>query len=112
MLRELILLDNPIRDRDILKNNDDIEYRSQVTKLFPTIQVLDQTPVGPKISFGLGDVAPGATPAVQRLPAPVRGNFFDSPGTEALVLEFLTRLVLFTLLIMCKAKVAQRVAAK
>ncbi|GJJ70518.1 nuclear RNA export factor [Entomortierella parvispora] len=90
MLRELILLDNPIRDQDIAKNKDDIEYRSRVTKMFPTIQVLDQIPVGPKITFGLGDVASSATPATQRLPAPVRGNFFDSPGTESLVLEFLT----------------------
>jgi nuclear RNA export factor len=91
MLRELILLDNPIRDKDIAKNKDDIEYRSRVTKQFPTILVLDQTPVGPKISFGLGDLSQGTPPTAPKLPAPVRGNFFDSPGTEALVFEFLTQ---------------------
>ncbi|KAF9970089.1 nuclear mRNA export, poly(A)+RNA binding protein, partial [Modicella reniformis] len=55
-LRELILIDNPVRDRDIVKNKDDLSYRSAVSKLFPTLQILDQVPVAPKISFGLGDI--------------------------------------------------------
>ncbi|KAG0055901.1 nuclear mRNA export, poly(A)+RNA binding protein [Gryganskiella cystojenkinii] len=89
-LRELILLDNPIRDNDIAKNKDDIEYRSKVIQKFPSIQLLDGTPVGPKISFGSGDAAKEASKGPPPLPLLVRGNFFDSPGTESLVLEFLT----------------------
>ncbi|KAF9173391.1 nuclear mRNA export, poly(A)+RNA binding protein [Mortierella sp. AD010] len=86
-LRELILLDNPIRDKDIQRNNDDLTYRSEVTKLFPSITILDQTPVAPKITFGLGDLTKNdIKPA---LPAPIKGNFFDNPATQATVLEFL-----------------------
>ncbi|KAF9985274.1 nuclear mRNA export, poly(A)+RNA binding protein [Mortierella antarctica] len=88
-LRELILLDNPLRDRDIAKNKDDLAYRSQITKMFPSLQVLDQVPVAPKISFGLGDIA-NDTVSSSTLPKPIQGNFFDSPGTQAMVLEFLT----------------------
>ncbi|KAG0040927.1 nuclear mRNA export, poly(A)+RNA binding protein [Podila clonocystis] len=84
-LREIIFLDNPLRDRDIAKHKDDISYR----RLFPSIQYLDQQPVGPKISFGLGDIVHGKSETVS-LPAPIRGNFFDSPDTQAMVLEFLT----------------------
>lgn len=89
-LRELILLDNPLRDRDIARNKDDLAYRSQITKMFPSLQVLDQLPVAPKISFGLGDIA-SDTVSSSTLPMPIKGNFFDSPGTQAMVLEFLTR---------------------
>ncbi|KAG0203698.1 nuclear mRNA export, poly(A)+RNA binding protein [Mortierella sp. GBA30] len=87
-LRELILLENPVRDRDIAKNKDDLSYRSEITKLFPSLQVLDQVPVAPKISFGL-DVK-NESVASSTLPIPIRGNFYDSPGTQAMVLEFLT----------------------
>jgi len=90
-LRELILLDNPVRDLAIQKNGDDFSYRSDITKMFPSLQVLDQTSVtAAKISFGLGDLA-----AVEKdtaaLPVPIKGNFYDSPGTQAMVHEFLTR---------------------
>ncbi|KAF9425368.1 nuclear mRNA export, poly(A)+RNA binding protein [Podila epigama] len=88
-LREIIFLDNPVRDQDIAKNKDDISYRSEITKLFPSIQYLDQQPVGPKISFGLGDLVKEDS-QTSTLPAPVRGNFFDSPSTQAMALEFLT----------------------
>ncbi|KAK3829016.1 MAG: hypothetical protein J3Q66DRAFT_275631 [Benniella sp.] len=89
-LRELILLDNPVRDRDIEKNKDDLQYRSTIATLFPALQILDQLPIAPKISFGLGDLlndAGGSGKVV--LPAPVKGNFFDNPATQTTVLEFL-----------------------
>ncbi|KAF9391186.1 nuclear mRNA export, poly(A)+RNA binding protein [Podila verticillata] len=88
-LREIIFLDNPLRDRDIAKHKDDISYRSEITRLFPSIQYLDQQPVGPKISFGLGDIVNEKSETTS-LPVPIRGNFFDSPDTQAMVLEFLT----------------------
>ncbi|KAF9574510.1 nuclear mRNA export, poly(A)+RNA binding protein [Mortierella alpina] len=86
-LKELVLLDNPIRERDVSKNNDDISYRSEIAKLFPSIQMLDLAPVS-RIMFGLDatkSVSPGAL-----LKLPVRGNFFDKPETEATVVGFLT----------------------
>ncbi|ORZ07236.1 hypothetical protein BCR41DRAFT_373666 [Lobosporangium transversale] len=91
-LRELILMGNPIRERDIEKNKDDIAYRSEVTKIFTSISILDQLPVAPKISFGLGNLVKdvGVTSAPP-LPAPIKGNFFDNPETQSMVLEFLTR---------------------
>ncbi|KAF9116825.1 nuclear mRNA export, poly(A)+RNA binding protein [Mortierella sp. AM989] len=87
-LKELILLGNPLRDRDIQKNNDDLTYRSEITKLFPSISILDQIPVAPKITFGLGDIIKDDVKAA--LPVPIKGNFFDNPDTQATVLEFLT----------------------
>ncbi|KAF9151142.1 nuclear mRNA export, poly(A)+RNA binding protein [Linnemannia schmuckeri] len=89
-LRELILLDNPIRDRAIEKNKDDFSYRSDITKMFPSLQVLDQTPVtSSKISFGLGDLVT-VEKDTAALPVPIKGNFYDSPGTQAMVQEFLS----------------------
>ncbi|KAF9292633.1 RNA polymerase II transcription factor B subunit 4 [Mortierella alpina] len=86
-LKELVLLDNPIRERDVTKNNDDISYRSEIAKLFPSIQMLDLAPVS-RIMFGLDatkTVGPGTL-----LKLPIRGNFFDKPETEATVIAFLT----------------------
>ncbi|KAF9928260.1 nuclear mRNA export, poly(A)+RNA binding protein [Linnemannia zychae] len=89
-LRELILLDNPIRDRAIEKNNDDFSYRSDITKMFPSLQMLDQTAVtSNKISFGLGDLVVADKDSAA-LPVPIKGNFYDSPGTQAMVQEFLS----------------------
>ncbi|KAF9144412.1 nuclear mRNA export, poly(A)+RNA binding protein [Mortierella sp. GBA39] len=89
-LRELILLDNPIRDRAIEKNKDDFSYRSDITKMFPSLQVLDQMPVtSSKISFGLGDLVV-AEKNTATLPVPIKGNFYDSPGTQAMAEEFLS----------------------
>jgi hypothetical protein len=69
-------------------------WHSAIAKLFPTIQILDQVPVAPKISFGLGDVLKDAdAPEVAVLPVPTKGNFFDNPATQETVLEFLTRFV-------------------
>ncbi|KAG0293228.1 nuclear mRNA export, poly(A)+RNA binding protein, partial [Dissophora globulifera] len=88
-LKELILLDNPVRDRDLAKNNDDLSYRSSVLRLFPSIVMLDQVPVTNKISFGLGDILKDDLPEHAVLPAQIKGNFFDNAGTEATALEFL-----------------------
>ncbi|KAG9324434.1 hypothetical protein KVV02_004454 [Mortierella alpina] len=87
-LKELVLLDNPIRERDVTKNNDDISYRSEIAKLFPSIQMLDLAPVS-RINFGL-DVTKIVSPSTL-LKLPVRGNFFDKPETEGTVIAFLTR---------------------
>ncbi|KAF9118308.1 nuclear mRNA export, poly(A)+RNA binding protein [Mortierella sp. 14UC] len=89
-LRELILLDNPIRERSIAKNKDDVSYRSDITKMFPSLEVLDLTAVvATKISFGLGDIAV-VEKDTAALPVPIKGNFYDSPGTQAMVEEFLS----------------------
>ncbi|KAG0046781.1 nuclear mRNA export, poly(A)+RNA binding protein [Gryganskiella cystojenkinii] len=89
-LRELILADNPIRDQEVASSGDDLSYRSRITRLFPSIQVLDQLPVPPRISFGQSGDSTGAAPVQSTLPVPIRGNFFDTPSTETTVLEFLT----------------------
>ncbi|KAG0269141.1 nuclear mRNA export, poly(A)+RNA binding protein [Actinomortierella ambigua] len=85
-LRELILLDNPIRG----KEKDEVTYRSEITKMFPSLQMLDQLPVA-KISFGIGDIIQESDKASKRLPAPIRRNFYDSPQTQATVEAFLTK---------------------
>ncbi|KAF9923548.1 nuclear mRNA export, poly(A)+RNA binding protein [Linnemannia zychae] len=89
-LTELILVDNPVREMEIQAHgNDCINYKSNVTRLIPSLERLDGTEV-PKISFGL-DIGLKELSKVS-LPAPVRGNFFDSAETQSTVLEFLTRM--------------------
>lgn len=44
-LRELVLLDNPIREKELGKTGDPIFYASMIKKIFPTITILDMEPV-------------------------------------------------------------------
>ncbi|KAF9128474.1 nuclear mRNA export, poly(A)+RNA binding protein [Mortierella sp. GBA39] len=86
-LKELILEDNPVRDKDVQAHSNDTDYRSKVTELAKSITRLDNLNVF-RISFGvnLGSIPLGKV----ALPVPVRGNYFGEPDTRATVLEFLT----------------------
>ena len=55
---------------------------SDIKSLFPTITVLDQSPVVEEITFDLGDNFGG-----QALP-PLSGSFFDAPMTSATLGDF------------------------
>lgn len=92
-LRELNFLDNPFRENSIKKaNGDDAAYRSEVLRKFPTLEVLDLTPVAPAIQFGLDDdevEVKGDGAGRMALPIPIKAGFMDSPATQASVLAFL-----------------------
>ncbi|KAG0068571.1 nuclear mRNA export, poly(A)+RNA binding protein [Linnemannia elongata] len=86
-LKELILDDNPVRDKEILAHGNDADYRSKVTELIKSITLLDKVNVF-RMSFGVNlDNIPLGKVA---LPVPIRGNYFGEPDTHATVLEFLT----------------------
>lgn len=86
-LKELILEDNPVRDKDVQAHRNDADYRSKVTELVKSITLLDNLNVF-RISFGVNlDNIPLGKVAH---PVPIRGNYFGEPDTHATVLEFLT----------------------
>ncbi|KAK9709232.1 nuclear mRNA export, poly(A)+RNA binding protein, variant 2 [Basidiobolus ranarum] len=89
-LKELVLLGNPLRDNEVKKSGDDSSYRSEITRRFPFLKVLDQIPVGPTIQFDVSEVESVATGDAV-LPAPIQKGFVDSEGTNAMVTDFLTR---------------------
>ncbi|KAI8824382.1 uncharacterized protein EV422DRAFT_519926 [Fimicolochytrium jonesii] len=83
-LRELLLSGNPIRDIALQKPGGDVVYRGDIQKLFPTIEILDMEPVGAEITFGVDTMA-------VELPLQSRTGFVDSPGTAALVNDFVQK---------------------
>ncbi|ORX90331.1 hypothetical protein K493DRAFT_318067 [Basidiobolus meristosporus CBS 931.73] len=89
-LKELVLLGNPLRDNEVKKSGDDSSYRSEITRRFPFLKVLDQIPVGPTIQFDVSEVESVATGDTV-LPASIQKGFVDSEGTNAMVTDFLTR---------------------
>ncbi|KAF9086720.1 nuclear mRNA export, poly(A)+RNA binding protein [Mortierella sp. AD031] len=86
-LTELVLQDNPVQEADIRANNNDANYRSTVTSLFPSLTKLDSHDVA-RVSFGLVNAANLAPTRVAHA-APVRGGFIDTLDTRTIVLEFL-----------------------
>jgi nuclear RNA export factor len=75
-LRELVLVDNPIKQKEMGKTGSDATYRANIKKLFPSAAMLDFEPlVEAEISK-------------YTLP-PVSKDFFDSDGTAGVVATFL-----------------------
>ncbi|KAG0307350.1 nuclear mRNA export, poly(A)+RNA binding protein, partial [Linnemannia gamsii] len=87
-LRELILLDNPVRDESIQAHGNDAMYRSNVEKMMKSLSKLDENSIV-NISFGVSDLD-YILPTKVALAAPVRTNFFDNNDTKSTILEFLT----------------------
>ncbi|KAI8918953.1 hypothetical protein BC831DRAFT_481597 [Entophlyctis helioformis] len=79
-LRELLLIGNPVRERELIKAGGNINYTSDVKKLFPTIQLLDMEPVLEEIQFGVQ--------ATARFPLDVKPGFIDSDATRAIADQF------------------------
>ncbi|KAI9494012.1 hypothetical protein BDB00DRAFT_820417 [Zychaea mexicana] len=92
-LTELMIVGNPIQTQ-----YDWQQYQSEVTRRFPSVQMLDQQPVGhsvaPPPAFGAtGSPAGFGTPP----PAPptnvpeTRANFFDQPSSQQATEELLSQ---------------------
>ena len=83
-LREVVFIGNKFREFQLSKPGGDIIYKSNVKKLFPTIQILDMEPVLDEIHFG-GVV--GEALAAE-LPLKTQNGFMD-PKIEATAQQFL-----------------------
>lgn len=75
-LKELILSDNPFREKLIEKDPTGEMYIRDVIKVYPSLQILD----GQHINSGKSK---------QDFPVPCLGGFIDNDGTRALVDAFL-----------------------
>ncbi|KAI8582672.1 hypothetical protein K450DRAFT_226374 [Umbelopsis ramanniana AG] len=88
-LHELLLNDNPIKTRDIERNGNDVQYRSEVTRRFPTLRMLDGAPVAQAIQFDIQAADLEATEQQARLPASVKEGFFDQDSSRMAANDFL-----------------------
>lgn len=90
-LSELILTGNPVREDELTKGRE-VEYRSEITKRFPSLKLLDGATVAQGISFGLDGAADGANgdkTGAAREKIAVRRQFYENESVQATVMEFL-----------------------
>ncbi|PVF97236.1 NTF2-like protein [Serendipita vermifera] len=90
-LRELILLENPLREVAVADGKIE-EYRNEVTRKFPSLEILDNVPV-PHISFGVAPSAPHVPlvpTAASTFPVPMGPNAI-APEIQAFTFTFLER---------------------
>lgn len=89
-LSELILVGNPVCDEELAKNRE-IEYRSEITKRFPSLKLLDGKPIAQGISFDIDDQASKANGADRgvELPAPITGGFYENETIQSAAMTFL-----------------------
>ncbi|KAJ3268057.1 nuclear mRNA export, poly(A)+RNA binding protein [Borealophlyctis nickersoniae] len=83
-LRELLMLGNPIRDRQMSSRGGDIRYKSLIKTIFPSIQVLDMEPVLEEIQFAVDATSVD-------LGLKVKGGFVDSESTASTVQDFMDK---------------------
>ncbi|KAH8553257.1 hypothetical protein BGW37DRAFT_485046 [Umbelopsis sp. PMI_123] len=88
-LHELLLNDNPIKTRDIERNGNDVTYRSEITRRFPTLRMLDGAPVAQAIQFDIQAADLEATEQQAKLPARVKEGFFDQDSSRMAAHDFL-----------------------
>lgn len=84
-LKELILLGNPLRENEIKKTGDDVAYRSEITRRFPHLKMLDMAPVAQSIQFDVQS-APKVKPSL-----PISKPFFSSPTASQTASAFLVQ---------------------
>ncbi|CCG82111.1 mRNA export factor mex67 [Taphrina deformans PYCC 5710] len=90
-LQELILTGNPVREDEMAKNRE-IEYRSEITKRFPSLKLLDNQPLAQGITFDIGDDPKTSENAGRvELPAAIVGGFYENETIQATAMEFLGR---------------------
>lgn len=80
-LHELVLDGNPVKTKEIEKSGSEINFRSNVKNLFPSLRMLDGEPMMESIKFGVEES--------NELPSTVKQGFFDSPNTQSAVQAFL-----------------------
>lgn len=87
-LRELLLAGNPLVANEIRRMGDDINYRSEITRRFPSLTLLDQVLLTPSVQFDINADAVTPVPGKLSLPAPIKGGFFDAQVTREMAMNF------------------------
>jgi nuclear RNA export factor len=89
-LQELILTGNPLREDEMAKNRA-VEYRSEVTKRFPGLKMLDMEPIAAGISFDVDSPDEPSKASSSRTPLPVSviPSFYESDSVQAAAMDFL-----------------------
>ncbi|KAJ3022417.1 nuclear mRNA export, poly(A)+RNA binding protein [Thoreauomyces humboldtii] len=83
-LRELVLTGNPLQINAFAKPGAGVVYRSDIKKLFPSIELLDMEPVQGDITFGIDAMS-------VELPFETQPGFMDSPETATTVRDFVQK---------------------
>lgn len=89
-LQELILTGNPVREQEISKGRE-VEYRSEITKRFPSLKLLDGAPIAQGITFDVGteDALGSNAPIRVQLPAPIAPGFYENETIQSTAMDFL-----------------------
>lgn len=74
-LKEIVFLDNPIRDKEMSRPGGDIKYKTDIKKIFPSIQMLDMEPAFEDISFAID-------PTDASFPVQPLGGFIEPSVTD------------------------------
>ncbi|KTW31270.1 uncharacterized protein T551_01342 [Pneumocystis jirovecii RU7] len=88
-LQELILIGNGVRENEVKKGNE-VNYRSEITRRFPNLKLLDMVPVTQAIEFDIKDSAIDNSGKVALLER-ICSSFFDSDLTRNTVMSFLEK---------------------
>ena len=80
-LNELVLVGNPLKEREVGKTGSDINYKSNIKRMFPSIKMLDMGPVLEEVCFPVDDKI--------KLPVEVLGGFMDAETTTSTAVSFL-----------------------
>ncbi len=92
-LHELIMAGNPLRELEVQKGKE-VEYRSEMTRMFPHLKLLDGQPVAQGISFDVGaedDPSLGKNGKKLALPEKIKGAFFENEAVQATASAFLAK---------------------
>ncbi|KAI9205836.1 uncharacterized protein BJ171DRAFT_580486 [Polychytrium aggregatum] len=86
-LKHLILLGNPIRDKLLSRPGGDLTYKSDIKKIFPSLEFLDNEQLVGEIRFDVGE----EDTMESDLPFKSCKGFMDSLGTSNVVQDFLPK---------------------
>ncbi|CCJ30154.1 unnamed protein product [Pneumocystis jirovecii] len=98
-LQELILIGNGVRENEVKKGNE-VNYRSEITRRFPNLKLLDMVPVTQAIEFDIKDSAIDNSGKVALLER-ICSSFFDSDLTRNTVMSFLEKYVFISFKTIC-----------
>ncbi|KAG5513958.1 hypothetical protein PMAC_000580 [Pneumocystis sp. 'macacae'] len=88
-LQELILIGNDLRENEIKKGNE-VNYRSEITRRFPNLKLLDMVPVTQAIQFDIKDSAIDSSQKSALLER-ICSSFFESDLIRNTVMTFLEK---------------------
>ncbi|KAI8617692.1 hypothetical protein BC830DRAFT_1112449 [Chytriomyces sp. MP71] len=86
-LHELLLLGNPVHDREARKGEEGITaYRTKIKQMFPSLKMLDTVPFAEEVA--LPEIG---LPSVDELPQTIKGSFVENQPIADLMQEFIPK---------------------